>query len=158
MTITVKNIVTNENGVRWIEVSGFDYGTGLRFHSDTFGITLEGKILDCDGCPLTEGDTLTVAVRNVITDNMCEQQLVVMKTFNDVLKRQVEYAQELGVFVDMNSYFTWVEIKSNTTSFFLQGDEAVDFIERVEKLEAEYEGEEYHELIVANPYIDAMFY
>lgn len=67
MTTTVKTIETNENGVKWVEVSGTDYGTKWEFDgAEVFGITEDNKILDCDGCPLTEGDYLEIAVRNAI--------------------------------------------------------------------------------------------
>lgn len=67
MTTTVKAVGINENGVKWVEVSGTDYGTSFEFDvAEVFGITEDNKILDCDGCPLTEGDHLEIAVRNAI--------------------------------------------------------------------------------------------
>ena len=60
------NIETNENGVKWIELTGKDYGTGIEFEKDVFGITTDDRILDCDGIPCTEGDNITIAVRNSI--------------------------------------------------------------------------------------------
>lgn len=67
MTTTVKTIEVNENGVKWIEVSGTDYGTGWDFDgTEVFGITEDDRILDCDGCPLTVGDQYEIAVRNAL--------------------------------------------------------------------------------------------
>jgi hypothetical protein len=65
-----------ENGVRWVELSGVDNGTGIEFINDTFGIqqihclqdngqwTDSNRVLDCDGCPLTDSDDETIAVKN----------------------------------------------------------------------------------------------
>jgi hypothetical protein len=67
MTTQLNIIETNENGVKWVEVSGTDYGTNWEFEgAEVFGITEDDRILDCDGCPLTEGDHLEIAVRNAI--------------------------------------------------------------------------------------------
>ena len=66
MTTTVK-CIDNSNGITWYEVSGTDYGTDYEFEgSESFGVT-DDQVLDCDGCPLTEGDSITIAVRNAIS-------------------------------------------------------------------------------------------
>jgi len=49
---------------QWVQLSGIDYGTKCEFENDIFGITPDNVILDCDGLPLTEGDHITIAVRN----------------------------------------------------------------------------------------------
>lgn len=63
---TVKTIETNENGVTWYEINGVDFGTGFEFENETVGVTDCGRILDCDGCPVTAGDGLEVAIRNML--------------------------------------------------------------------------------------------
>ena len=61
------NIIESDNdGRRWIELTGLDRGTGYKFKNSVFGITAEDIILDADGCGLTEGDPQTIAVRNAI--------------------------------------------------------------------------------------------
>lgn len=68
MKTTVKIIEENNgNGVKWISISGTDSGTGYTFDEDeVFGITDDNKILDCEGCPVYDGDTYAVAVRNAV--------------------------------------------------------------------------------------------
>ena len=68
----------------WFTLNGEAYGT-REFESEEYGISeqwaddedvdeddLENCIVDCDGAPLTEGDFLTIAIRNTIeiTDEM----------------------------------------------------------------------------------------
>jgi len=60
--VTVKEL--NNDGRRWVELDGTDYGTNYEFDNTTYGITDDDVILDCDGAPLTEGDFETIAVRN----------------------------------------------------------------------------------------------
>ena len=61
------NIIELDNdGRRWVELSGVDYGTDYEFDQDIFGVTNEDAILDADGCGLTEGDPQTIAVRNAL--------------------------------------------------------------------------------------------
>lgn len=62
----ISNIETNENGVKFVELTGTDYGTGIEFNKDVFGITTDDQIIDCDGISCTEGDNVTIAVRNSI--------------------------------------------------------------------------------------------
>jgi len=70
MATQLNEIETNENNVKWIEVSGTDYGTGWEFEgAEIFGITGDNRILDCDGCPLTEGDHQEIAVKNAIASS-----------------------------------------------------------------------------------------
>ncbi len=66
-TLSFEKIETNENGVNWYQIEGTDYGTGVCFETEVFGVTNEGRILDCDGAPLTEGDTIEIAVRNALS-------------------------------------------------------------------------------------------
>lgn len=49
---------TNENGVKWYEVSG-DY-------QGVYGLTRDGRVLDCDGLPMTDGDIETVCVKQCL--------------------------------------------------------------------------------------------
>ena len=60
----VKMIETDDN-VKWVSIDGFDQGTGRVFNCDEFGLTADDRVLDCDGCPLTRGDSLDIAVRNL---------------------------------------------------------------------------------------------
>ena len=58
----------DEMTVYWFQLSGVDQGTGVEFAADTFGVAESGNddtVVDCDGCPLTEGDPETMAVRRV---------------------------------------------------------------------------------------------
>ncbi len=64
--VTVKEIDNNEKNVRWIELNGTDHGTDYEFDNETYGITEDDRILNCDGCPITEGDYQTIAVRNSV--------------------------------------------------------------------------------------------
>lgn len=67
MATQVKVIEANENGVKWIEVSGVDAGTNWEFQgSEEFGITEDDRVIDCDGRPLTAGDLCEIAVRNAV--------------------------------------------------------------------------------------------
>jgi len=67
MTTTVKQIEVNEKNRTWVSISGWDAPTDYRFQGEeVFGITEDDRILDCDGCPLTEGDYLETAVRNAL--------------------------------------------------------------------------------------------
>jgi len=63
-TVNVTEI--DNDGRRWVELNGVDYGTDFEFDGDVYGITDDNRILDADGCPLTEGDLQTVAVRNAL--------------------------------------------------------------------------------------------
>jgi hypothetical protein len=68
-TVIVKEIDTDVvDGIdrRWVELSGTDYGTGYEFDRDTYAITGDDVILDCDGTPLADGDNQAIAVRNAI--------------------------------------------------------------------------------------------
>lgn len=65
--VKVINIEVNDNSVKWFSLEGHDYGTDVVL-DDTYGLTQDNKILDCDGCPMTEGDRETIAVRNSIDD------------------------------------------------------------------------------------------
>lgn len=50
---------------RWFRVDGYDDGTGQDFDGQEFAITSDNVILDSNGCPLTEDDYETIAVRSV---------------------------------------------------------------------------------------------
>lgn len=72
MATTVKIIDQDgSTGIEWVEISGTDYGTFHTFaDNESFGLCSDGgfgDILDCDGCPLTEGDKLWIAVDNAMT-------------------------------------------------------------------------------------------
>ena len=63
--MTTVNKIDND-GRQWFELDGTDYGTGFTFDHAIYGITDDDVILDADGCPLTEGDIRTIAIRNSI--------------------------------------------------------------------------------------------
>jgi len=71
---TIHHIGTDQNWqdettIQWYEVNGEDYGTGIEFEDDVYGVSDcngETEILDCYGCPLTESDYETIAVRNAL--------------------------------------------------------------------------------------------
>ncbi len=55
MTTQLNVIETNENGIKWIEISGKDNSTKWEFDgAEIFGITEDNRILDRDGCPPPE--------------------------------------------------------------------------------------------------------
>ena len=59
----------------WFTLTGTDYGTGVEFDSDEFAVAESGGdslILDADGCPITPGDALEIAVRKaaIVDDAM----------------------------------------------------------------------------------------
>lgn len=65
----------DETTIYWFELTGEDHGTSVDFEGETFGIVEHGpdsNVVDSDGMPLTEGDHITIAVRNTveITDEM----------------------------------------------------------------------------------------
>ena len=69
----------DETTIYWFEISGDDTGTGASFDAQVFGIAESGgddTVVDCDGSPCTEGDAVTIAVRNVaiVTDDMRMEQ------------------------------------------------------------------------------------
>ncbi len=66
MTTSYKFLETSENGVKWYELDGADYGTSVEFNSEIVGVTEDDRILDCDGIPYTEGDYQTIAIRNAL--------------------------------------------------------------------------------------------
>ena len=47
-------------------MNGHDFGTDTEIDNEVFGITEDDRVLDCDGAPMTEGDYLTIAVRNTL--------------------------------------------------------------------------------------------
>jgi hypothetical protein len=71
--MNVKHISTECNATNitdWYSLTGTDKGTGWEFDSETFGVVFSGEdtvILDCDGCPCTEGDRQTEAVWNALS-------------------------------------------------------------------------------------------
>jgi hypothetical protein len=63
--------------IYWFKLTGTDRGTGWEFDGQDFGIVEESgcdelRVLDGDGCPMTDGDWETIAVLNhvTITDEM----------------------------------------------------------------------------------------
>ncbi len=51
--------------IYWFTLTGRDNGTGKEFDGDVFGVVESGPtstIVDCDGCPITVGDGLHIAV------------------------------------------------------------------------------------------------
>ena len=59
-------IEIGSNGVKWIELTGVDSGTGVEFNNDCYGLTVNDIVLDCDGMSCNESDLETIAVRNSI--------------------------------------------------------------------------------------------
>jgi hypothetical protein len=59
-------IVDNDDNAIWYQLNGRDYGTEVEFTGDIFGVTDGGDILNSDGYPPTDGDIVTIAVRNTI--------------------------------------------------------------------------------------------
>lgn len=64
-----------ETTTYWFELNGEDYGTGIEFDGETFGIAESGpdsQVVDSEGAPLTDGDHQAIAVRNTVevTDEM----------------------------------------------------------------------------------------
>jgi hypothetical protein len=59
----------DNDGRQWFELNGTDYGTGIEFDHDVYGLNGD-TILNADGYPLTEGDWRTIAVRNTI-ESVC---------------------------------------------------------------------------------------
>lgn len=59
--------IANENETQWYSLCGIDYGTGFEFDADSeYGVCPDGSIVDCENCPLTDGDYETIAVKNTI--------------------------------------------------------------------------------------------
>lgn len=58
--------IGNDYGRRWFRLNGLDRGTGIEFDQDVFGLDWAGRVLDGDGCPLTPGDGIEIAVRRAI--------------------------------------------------------------------------------------------
>lgn len=56
-----------EDGVRWFELTGEDYGTGVVFEKNVYGLTDDNTIVDSENCPIEcESDYEAIAVRNNI--------------------------------------------------------------------------------------------
>lgn len=65
----------NETTRYWFELNGTDYGTNCEFKDEKFAIAESGqetKVLDSDGCPITEGDGVYIAVMKnaIVTDEI----------------------------------------------------------------------------------------
>ena len=64
-----------ESTTYWFELTGEDFGTACEFDAAIFGVREsdgESRILDCDGCPMTDGDYEAIAVKRhcIVTDKM----------------------------------------------------------------------------------------
>jgi len=59
-----KLFVVKESGVEWFEITGEQ--NGFEFDGELVGVTEDDRILDCDGCPYTEGDHIEIAIRNAL--------------------------------------------------------------------------------------------
>lgn len=67
--MTVVNKIDSAFGTAWFDINGTDSGTGWEFDgAETFGLTDDSRVLDCDGCPLTEGDLQEIAVKNALVN------------------------------------------------------------------------------------------
>lgn len=77
-----------------------------------------------------------------------------------ILSRQADYTRGSGFTVDIDKLFFWVIIKNSETNeeVFLQGNQAVEFIDEVAEVwrEVEVLAEDIVELAVAKQYIDAL--
>lgn len=65
----------DETTIYWFRLEGTDYGTGIEFDGEIYGISESGpdsSVVNSDSYPLTEGDHLTIAVRNTakVSDEM----------------------------------------------------------------------------------------
>lgn len=70
--LTVKFI--EDDGRKWYTLNGYCIDTEVDFENETFGVNSDGTILDADGCPLTSGDSQTIAVENAIERFNREQE------------------------------------------------------------------------------------
>jgi len=68
VTVVVTTKLEKTDETQWYSLTGTDYGTGCKFDNDIFGICDDGTIVDCENCPLTDGDWETIAVDNSITE------------------------------------------------------------------------------------------
>lgn len=60
-----KKLLENENGVQWFSLNGEDFGTGVIFENEVFGVYNDGALVDSENYPLDcESDWKTIAVRN----------------------------------------------------------------------------------------------
>jgi len=65
----------DETTIYWFELTGTDYGTGVEFDGQTFGVAESGPdsmIVNADGAPLVDGDHEEIAVRKhcLVTDEL----------------------------------------------------------------------------------------
>lgn len=77
--IAKDNNVQDGQVIYWFELSGTDYGTDRHFDGDVYGVCEEGDesfVVDCDNCPMTPGDGITIAVEKAldgaVTDKLRE--------------------------------------------------------------------------------------
>ena len=62
--MSVKTTFLENDGREWYHIEGTEYGTGYDLNSD---YAIDGDtVLDIDGCPLTDGNNETIAVRNAL--------------------------------------------------------------------------------------------
>lgn len=62
--------------VYWFELTGEDYGTGLSFDGDVYGLVEGGRgfdIVDCDGYPIEGNGYEEVAVRNALENAVTDE-------------------------------------------------------------------------------------
>lgn len=64
----------NDEGRKWYQIDGECPDTGVSFDNETFAVTDDNEILDADGCPLTSGDSQTIAVENAIEQFVRDQE------------------------------------------------------------------------------------
>jgi len=63
---TVITTETMDGATRtWFQVSGHDSGTGRDINGE-YAICDDGRVLNCDGYPMTDGDRETIAVKSLI--------------------------------------------------------------------------------------------
>ena len=67
-----------ESTTYWFTLTGTDYGTEYEFDADVYGVVESGNestIVNADNYPLTDGDAVTIAVRNnvIVTDEIRKQ-------------------------------------------------------------------------------------
>lgn len=85
-------------------------------------------------------------------------------TLLEIYKQQAKHVKDSGYMVEVSSAFSWVDISpinqalEHEATVFMQGDDAVAFIESLEKMEKEVPGLDRGELELAcaYPYMDCI--
>ena len=65
----------DETTIYWFTLNGKDYGTEIRFSDSVYGLADNNgdtTLLDCDGCPMVEGNGEYIAVYKAIHNNITD--------------------------------------------------------------------------------------